>query len=375
MTKKLLTGRLLHASSEGSADLYYASGFNAPDPFFWFEAGGQRGIVVSPLEYSRALKEAKSGVEVISSVQLLASDGVAKSVPEALCRRFQITRWMVPPDFPFGTAALLGQCGAEVELYGGEFFPKRRKKTSAEIQHVARAEEVTQEAMLLVHDMLASSVVNARGQLVMARRLLTSEWVREEVEVFFKRKGFSASRTIVACGRQGADPHNIGTGPIVANEPVVADLFPRDDRSGYWGDMTRTFVKGKASPLVNKAYCAVRKASQCAMEMLREGVSPAEVHEAALESMTSDGFYTGLDQEGRPCGFFHGLGHGVGLQIHETPSVSPRNQVPLAAGNLVSVEPGLYYAEWGGIRLEDLVVITKDSYRNLCSMQKELEII
>ena len=186
--------------------------------------------------------------------------------------------------------------------------------------------------------------------------------------------GYTASRTIIACGIQCAAPHNIGSGPVKAGEPVVADIFPRSDASGYWGDMTRTFLKGKAPKSLMRAYNAVKKASETAMSMIRAGVIAADVHTAASETMAELGFRTGRGRDGMPCGFIHGLGHGVGLEIHEGPRVSPLNRKPLRSGNVISVEPGLYYPEWGGIRLEDLVVVTKDGYRNFNSMEKEFEI-
>jgi Xaa-Pro aminopeptidase len=155
---------------------------------------------------------------------------------------------------------------------------------------------------------------------------------------------------------------------------VVADIFPRSDRTGYWGDMTRTFVKGKASEIVRKAFDAVKQASEESLKMLKAGVPGADVHRTAARTMENLGFRTGRDANGIPCGFIHGLGHGVGLDIHENPRLSPANPNPLAAGSVVSVEPGLYDPSWGGIRLEDLVLVTEDGYENFCTMPKELEI-
>ena len=167
-----------------------------------------------------------------------------------------------------------------------------------------------------------------------------------------------------------------------APRPITSEAVPsrqanplwRSDASGYWGDMTRTFLKGKAPKSVMRAYNAVKKASETAMSMIRAGVIAADVHIAASETMAGLGFQTGRGRDGMPCGFIHGLGHGVGLEIHEGPRVSPLNRKPLQSGNVISVEPGLYYPEWGGIRLEDLVVVTKDGYRNFNSMEKEFEI-
>ena len=198
--------------------------------------------------------------------------------------------------------------------------------------------------------------------------------LRAEIEGFLKQRGCTAEQTITACGEDASQPHNLGSGPLLAGKPIVIDIFPRSDRSGYWGDMTRTFCKGKALPVVRKAFKSVLKASEIAQKMIRAGVCAADVHRAAAESMASDGFLTGHTPDGLPCGFIHGLGHGLGLEIHEGPRVSPINSKPLAAGNVVSVEPGLYHPSWGGIRLEDIVAVTKDGCHNFNTMEKELEL-
>ena len=247
---------------------------------------------------------------------------------------------------------------------------KNREETAAIQKSVQAAEEM----MRLLQYILTEAKANSAGFLELAGTVVTSEFLRAELEGNFKKMGYSASRTIIAHGPQGAEPHNIGSGPIRQGEPIVADIFPRSDTTGYWGDMTRTFVKGKAAPVVKRAFNAVLKASETAKSLLRSGAIASEVHNAASEVLKNAGFQTGRTKEGLPCGFFHGLGHGVGLEIHEAPRVSPLNPKPLQAGNVVSIEPGLYYPEWGGIRLEDLVAVTRDSFRNFNTMGMELEL-
>lgn len=154
----------------------------------------------------------------------------------------------------------------------------------------------------------------------------------------------------------------------------MADIFPRSDRTGYWGDMTRTFVKGKASPVALRAFHAVRQASEEVLKVLKAGRPGAEYHDLAARVLESAGFRTGRGADGLPRGFFHGLGHGVGLDIHEDPRLAPSGVTQLQPGNVVSVEPGLYDPAWGGIRLEDLVVVRADGCENFCTMPKELEI-
>ncbi len=373
--KSSATGRLIAASSEESADILYASGFYGPDEFFWFDCGGGRkGVLVSSLEYSRALKEVRRGVAVLTASSLGISPAGGALLPVALAEKYGIRKWIVPPRFPLACADALRKAGIEVECSDGEFFPERRIKKKSECAAIGKAMKATEEAMMLVHDILKRSTVNSSGQLVFSGKILTCDFLRAEVEAEFKRKAFSASRTIIACGRDSARPHCIGSGPVLAGQPVVADIFPRSDITGYWGDMTRTFLKGKAPTVVRKAFDAVKAASETALGMIRAGVRASDVHLAAAEVMARAGFPTGRDPEGNPCGFFHSLGHGVGLEIHELPRVSPANDGLLQSGNVISVEPGLYYAAWGGVRLEDLVLVTQDSCRNFCSMPKELEI-
>ena len=367
--------KLIIASTDVSADLLYAGGFNAPDPVLYFESGGEKTLVVSPLEYARALSEAKPGVRVIEHTAFLKGKKPADSLAASLSRKLGIDSWLVPAGFPFGEAEKLREAGIEVHCCPeGSLYPERQVKSAAEQKAVQRSQQATEEIMRQFRQILIDSKVNAQGYLEYRGKVLTSEFLRTELEAEFKHMGYTAGRTIFAHGPQGAEPHNLGSGPIRANEPVVADIFPRSDSTGYWGDMTRTYVKGKASPVVKRAFKAVLAASEAAKKMLRAGVTGAAAHQAAAEVLTQAGFATGTGRDGKPCGFFHGLGHGVGLEIHENPRLSPLNPNPLQSGNIVSVEPGLYYSAWGGIRLEDLVVIRLHGIRCLNTLEMELEI-
>lgn len=367
--------KLIIASTEESADLLYAGGFNAPDEFLYYETETEKCIVVSPLEYARAAGEANPGVKVIERSQFIDKEKPGGSITVNLSRALGIGRWLVPGRFPLIEAEKLRAAGIKVTCCpGNSFFPERECKTASEIKAIRQSQAAAEEIMREFRQFLIDSKINARGYLEFRGKVLTSDFLRMELEGNFKRMGYTASRTIFAPGRQGAEPHNLGSGPIPAGEPVVADIFPRSDSTGYWGDMTRTYVKGKASPVVKRAFKAVLKASEAAKKMLHAGVTGAEAHQTAADVLTQAGFPTGCGRDGKPCGFFHGLGHGVGLEIHENPRLSPLNPNPLKSGNVVSVEPGLYYSNWGGIRLEDLVVITAQGIQCLNAMEMELEI-
>ena len=376
--EKFQTGRLIVSSTDKSADLLYAGGFDAPDEFVYFEAGNVRAIVVSILELARAMKEARKDIQVINRYDIykILTDEERQHVNfyGALSRYAGVKCWLVPSDFPLSCALQLQEAGVQVQCVQGEFFPERRVKRPDELEAIRQSMHATQNAMELVHDMIAESTVNSHGILELHGKVLTCDDIRSEVEVQFKRQQFSACRTIIACGKDAAAPHNIGSGPVYAHQPVVADIFPRSDVTGYWGDMTRTFCKGSASPVVRRAFDAVKKASETALAHLKAGVPGILLHQLAAKTMEEAGFPTGKDAEGKPCGFIHTLGHGVGLEIHEFPRVSTANLQPLQENNVISIEPGLYHSSWGGIRLEDLVAVKADGYENFCTMPKELEI-
>ncbi len=358
------------------ADIRYGSGFNAADEFTYFEAGGQRCTVVSTLEYSRAVTECHANVKVLEWPAILRKlpEDVAKGNRLVALSRFcGASRWEVPCRFPAGYAEELRNAGIEVHVVKGDFFPERAVKTADEIKHIRAAMRATEDAMMYVRDRIAEASVDAEGFLRKPDgSLLTSEFLRAEVEAEFKRRSFTASQTIIAGGSQAAAPHNIGTGPLRAGEAVVCDIFPRSDVTGYWGDMTRTFCKGTPLPVVARAFEAVKMASEASLAAVRAGVTGASVHELAAKLLTDAGFPVRRNPKGEPCGFFHGLGHGLGLEIHEQPRLSPVNTCPLEPGAVVSVEPGLYDPEWGGIRLEDLVLVTPGGCENFCTMEKDL---
>ena len=367
--------KLIIASAEECADLLYAGGFDAPDEFLYYETETQKCIVVSPLEFARAAAEAKPGVKVIDRSKFVNREKPGESIVVNLSRDLGIDTWFVPARFPLGEAEKLRAAGIQLNCCpDGAFFPGRQIKSRTELKAIRQSQNATEEIMRELRQILIDSKINSLGFLEYHGKVLTSEFLRLEVESNFKRSGYTANRTIIAHGPQCAEPHNIGTGPIRADETIVADIFPRSDLTGYWGDMTRTFVKGKAPRVVKNAFKAVLKASEAAKKMLQAGVTGAEAHKNAADILTQAGFPSGCGRDGKPCGFFHGLGHGVGLEIHENPRLSPLNPNPLQAGNVVSVEPGLYYSEWGGIRLEDLVVISSKGCICLNTMEMELEI-
>ena len=371
--------RLIYAASEQCADLWYESGFSAPDSFLWFEIDGKRHVVVSPLEVGRAQKQVNEGVEVISFADAKTRWNLGKDskmdvaeVIGAMSASNDVTVWEVPDGFPFGLAEKLRKHGLELTAKA-DFSPTRAVKTPQEVEKIRTAIRMTEDGLKRAFEILKDATVASDGVLKWNGEVLTAELLGAEINIAIARMGGEAKGTITAPGRQGADPHCVGFGPIHADEPIVMDVFPRDGRTGYFGDLTRTVVKGTAPEIVRKTFETVKKAQELAIGMIKPGVIGKEPHCAVAEFFAKCGYKTDLDST-PAIGFFHGLGHGIGLEIHEEPRLSLRIEKALVAGNVVTVEPGLYYPEWGGIRIEDDVLVTEDGCEKLSSLPVFLEV-
>jgi Xaa-Pro aminopeptidase len=367
--------RLIYAASEHSADLLYGCGFSAPDPFIWFESDEHgRGIIVSALEYSRALVEVNNEVTVYRQDQLIDTGHPdAEALILAMAKKNGIKKFVVPDSFPLGLAEKLRHHRIKLEVAEGSFFPEREFKSTREICYIRDALRLTTVAMERAAEIIGESTINDYEELVWQGRELTSEIVRTEINLTLIKGGGFSDSTIVAGGFDASQPHNRGAGQLWAEQPIVVDIFPRMADTGYWGDMTRTFVKGKAPDIVKRAFDAVREARDRAKELIKPGAIPVEIHQFALDCLKKSGFTTGKNENGH-YGFFHGLGHGLGLDIHEAPRLSAANRTPLRGGEVITVEPGLYYPVWGGVRLEDVVVVTEHGCECLTECETILEI-
>jgi len=202
---------------------------------------------------------------------------------------------------------------------------------------------------------------------------LTSEKLRSIIDCAILQAGGLAAHTIVAGGKQGCDPHEAGHGQLFANELIIVDIFPRSQKTGYFGDITRTAVRGRASEAQRKLYDTVLRGQMLGFKKIRDGAATAEIHQAILSLFEQEGYKTGRSH-GRMQGFFHGTGHGLGLEIHEAPRIGSSSRGVLKAGHVVTVEPGLYYPELGGVRIEDVALVTQRAPRNLTQFEKVLEL-
>jgi Xaa-Pro aminopeptidase len=370
---------LMVADSERDANMLYAVGMFVPDPFIWLRARGRSCVVMSDLEFDRARKQtAHCRVLSLSRYhQKLRDAGIKRPGPadviRVLLRERGLRRVIVPQDFPHGLATELQRRHIRVTPRGGLFFPDREFKSAAEVKKISGALLMAEIGMAEGIQVLQASKIGKGRRLLYRDVPLTSEKLRAVIDTAILQAGGLASHTIVAGGRQGCDPHEPGYGPLRANEPIILDIFPRSQKTGYFGDITRTVVRGRASEAIRKLYDTVRRGQRLAFQKMRPGVPTAQVHRTVQEFFEREGYRTGRHQ-GRMQGFFHGTGHGLGLEIHEAPRMGLNSAGALQTGQVVTVEPGLYYPDLGGVRLEDVALVTKSAPRNLTQFEKVLEI-
>jgi len=370
---------LLIADSERHADMLYVSGMFAPDPFVVIGIEGLWHGFFSPLEWGRARKQSKLDrvhldIQWHEKAATLGWETGLATMAAAFLRNHGVKKVVVPSDFPLAHAERLRDLSFKIKAREGALFPERAIKSAYEIKCLQHAEHIARSAMKQAERFLAACRIGNDDILLDPEtgRRQKSGHLRARIESHIITRGAIPFQTIVACGREGADPHNIGAGWLRAGQPIIVDIFPRVQATGYWGDMTRSYVKGKAPEPVRKMYQAVLQAQDIGLGMVRAGVDGAAIHTAICAHFVSMGFPGGI-KRGRQTGFFHGTGHGVGLEIHESPRISTRGQM-LKEGNVVTIEPGLYYPGIGGIRLEDMVVVRKDGCDNLTRHPRRLQI-
>ena len=369
---------LLYAASEADADVLYATRFFCPDPFVFIRtSAGRRIFVMSDLEIDRARAQTNAHrVLSFSHYTTLARKRIGKTpapgdVIAEVLRELAIRSVRVPAGFSTGVADRLRGHDIAVHAAEGSLFAERLRKRPDEVTAIVRAMRATEAGMQAAIDMLRRARVRG-GWVVLDGKQLTAEDVRRAANLEIFARGCVPAHTIVAPGKHGCDPHDVGSGPIRAGEPIIIDIFPRSEKTGYFADITRTVVKGTPKPRVRAMYDAVLAAQRGALRSIRHGASARDIHGAILDLFEKRGFKTGKI-DGRMQGFFHGTGHGLGLEIHEPPRIA-MNDTRLEAGMVVTVEPGLYYVGAGGVRIEDTVLVTRTGIRNLTRFPKFFEI-
>jgi len=370
---------LMVADSEHDANMLYAVGLFVPDPFIYLRVNGKAHVVMSDLEVDRTRRRAGHCRVLAWSHYLrrlrragVKAPGIARVTAEIL-REKRLKKLLVPSSFPFGLARELRRLNIKVKVREGPFFPERQLKTADEVKKISAALIMAEVGLAEAMQALKNAKVAKDRRLFYHNVPLTSEKLRAIIDTAIIQAGGVASHTIAACGRQGCDPHEEGHGVLRANEPIILDVFPRSQKTGYFGDITRTVVKGRGSEAVRRLYHTVARAQNLAFERMEAGVRGAEVHQAVKDFFDHEGYRTGRNN-GCMHGFFHGTGHGLGLELHEAPRLGPTSEDVLRAGHVVTVEPGLYYPGLGGVRLEDVALVTTNSPRNLTKFEKVLEV-
>ena len=370
------SNRLIVAASEHDPDMLYATKFWAPDPFIFLEQDGKRTLVLSDLEIDRGRKQAKADEFIAFSKLEREVQGKSKKSPSYekvlahFLRKKRVRSSVVPSTFPLGYAQELAANKIRLRTTNGLFWPQREAKTDKEIESMKHALRITEAGLTRALEVLKASKSGPRKQLRWSGRTLTSEILRAEIDSAILRAGGIPNGTIVAGGDQACDPHERGSGPLYANSLIILDVFPRDAKSGYFGDLTRTVLRGRAREAQRKLWETVKAGQALALRKIKAGVDGAEIHKAIQDLFSERGYPTEV-RKGRRVGFFHGTGHGLGLEIHEYPRLQ---KVVLKDRQTLTVEPGLYYPGLGGVRLEDVVVVTKKGCKILSRFPKQLEI-
>ena len=353
-----------------------------PDPILYIERNGDRHAIVGSFEVPRV--EALGGVvtphapEEYGYDEYLA-DGMSRdeaylNVWVRAAQELGVTEAIVPPTFAVELADSLRAEGIEVTSDREFFVARRRVKSGDELAGIRRAQRAAEAGMTAGVELLRRAEVQGDA-VVLDGEPLTCERLKAAVEAAFAAHDAIADESIVSHGAQTAIGHDMGSGPIAAHEPIVFDLFPRDRETGCFADMTRTFVVGTPSDEVREYHRLVKEALDRSLAATRPGVPGHELMRLVCDFFHEHGYKTQLHKQPGEVlldGFFHGLGHGVGLEVHEAPSLG-RNGQPLIPGDVITVEPGLYRSGYGGVRLEDLVLVTEDGHENLTRFPYDLE--
>jgi Xaa-Pro aminopeptidase len=373
---------LMYADSVRSPEMRHEVPVAISDPFLYAEHDGRRCVVTSPLEVERL---GGAGVEVIGYSELGLDELVASGIGRddillalilRACESIGIRSAAVPTTFPLELADHLRAHGIELHVDRQLFGHRRRVKTEAELAGIRRAQRAAEAGMDAARTLLRRAE-RRNGILLIDGEELTCERIKAEVTRAVSEHDASADEFTLSHGAQTASGHDRGSGPIAPGEPVLIDIFPRDRQSGCYADMTRTYVVGSVPPDLRRYHGLCFEALQAALAGTRPGVVGHDLFVETCRLFEQHGYATQLSDEppaGPREGFFHALGHGVGLELHESPRLGIARDDPLVAGDVISIEPGLYRDGYGGCRLEDLVLVTEDGVENLTDFPYDLDL-
>ena len=372
---------LVYADTIRSPEMRHEVPLVVPDPFLYLEHDGVRHVVVTSFEIDRI-----EGLGIDLAVHPYEEFGYDELIRQGLqreevylrmtvnaCEQLGVTSASVPYSFPLEFADRLRAAGVELNVDRDLFACRRRVKNEVELAGVRRAQRAAEAAMDAARDLLRRAEVR-NGALHVDGAVLTCERVKDAIGEVFTKHGLVADDFVVAHGAQSAIGHEMGSGPIAPGEPVVIDLWPKDKETACYSDMTRTFVAGEPADEIVEYHRLCKEALDRSLAHVKPGIAGKELHVMVSDLFHEHGYPTQVHKkpgEVLESGFYHGLGHGVGLEVHELPWVG---MAPgeLAAGDVITLEPGLYRHGYGGVRLEDIVVVTDDGCENLTDYPYDL---
>jgi Xaa-Pro aminopeptidase len=372
---------LIYGDTIRSPELRHEVPVPIPDAFLYAEKGDRRVAILHSLEIPRVREDAPQ-LEIVPLEQLGIDDLLAQGNPYwqneleialRACRELGLERPAVPPGFPVAHADYLRTNGVDVVVDRDVFDNRRRSKNETEVAGIRRAQRACEAALDAARELLRKAQPNGAG-LEVEGEPLTCERIKRVIEDVFADHEVEGSDMIVAHGPQTAVGHNSGSGQIAPNEPIVFDLFPRDKVTGCYSDMTRTYVVGEPSDEMREWYTLVKRALETSTADVKPGVNGRALFELVCDQFQEAGYKTQLNKDPGEVledGFFHSLGHGVGLEVHELPSMGRTGQ-DLVPGDVITIEPGLYRSGYGGLRLEDIVLVTQDGYEVLTQYPYDL---
>src|SRR5712691_4871964 len=376
-----MTDILIYGDTVRSPELRHEVPLTVPDPFLYAERAGSRYVYVHSLEVARICEFESIEVHAYEEVgwddligQGLQREEIYKPLVLNACRKLGITSAAVPRYFPLELADHLRAEGIELTPERELFSNRRRVKTEVELDGIRRAQRACEAAMDAVRELLRDATQNSAG-LELEGRPLTSERLKRRIGEVFTEHDMLADEFIVSHGAQSAVGHDMGSGQLSAGEPIVIDLWPRDRETACFADMTRTFVVGEPPDELVEYQRLCRQALVDAIAAIKAGVPGRDLFVGTCELFQEHGYKTYFTKQPGEVleeGFIHGLGHGVGLEVHEEPGMGAASRDPLVAGDVVTVEPGLYRPGFGGCRLEDLVLVTESGAENLTDYPYDL---
>jgi len=376
-----MTDILIYGDTVRSPELRHEIPITVPDPFLYVERDGARHVFVSSLEIVRIREldgiDAHANEEV-GWDELIASgmhrEDMYKELVLNACRSLGVTSAVVPRTFPLELGDRLRAEGIELTPAREPFAQRRRAKSKTEVEGIRRAQRACEAALDAARELLRAATPAESG-LEVDGKPLTSEWLKRRIGEVFTEHDMLADEFIVSHGAQSAIGHDMGSGRIKAGEPIVIDLWPRDRETGCYADMTRTYVVGDPPEALVEFQRLVKQALEEAVAAIKPGVPGRDVFAGTCKLFQEHGYRTPMSKEPGEVledGFIHGLGHGVGLEVHEEPGMGMASRDTLEVGDVVTVEPGLYNPGFGGCRLEDLVLVTEDGAENLTNYPYDL---